>query len=134
MRPERDLEALRAAVARLERDSFFLASTLASYRAQFRSNDQQLAKMLSCNAEGLMSLALCRTPRLEDEKMFLMDIQKIAKYANCDWAELAKIVRTVQSLTTLKRFAGATEDQLLNAARDKLPTSDDPDKPRSRKQ
>lgn len=133
MHTEKELDALRVAVARLEGDSFFLASTLASYRTQFRLNDHQVAKMLSCSAEGLVSLALCRAPRLEDEKLFLADIQKIAKYAGCDWAELARIVRAVQSLTTLKQFTGATENQLLKAARDKVPKSDDPEKPRSRK-
>ena len=130
MHIESDLVELRAATARLERDPSFMASALADYRAELRLNDQQLAKALDCNVEALTSLALCRTPRLDDEKLFLSDVQAIAKYAGCDWKELVRVVRTVRSLATLKRFTGAPEAQLLKAARDK---HDNPHKPKSRK-
>lgn len=133
MHIESDLVELRAATARLERDPSFMASALADYRAELRLNDQQLAKALDCNVEALTSLAFCRTPRLDDEKLFLADVQAIAKYVGCDWKELARVVRTVQSLTTLKRFTGTPEDQLLKAAREKYGDHYDPDKPKSRK-
>lgn len=119
MHADSDLIELRAAVARLEGDPFFMASILAGYRSEMRLSDQQLAKNLVCSVEALMSLALCRAPRLEDAHLFLSDIQAIAKYAGCDWKELVRVVRTVQSLTTLRRFAGMPENQLLKAARDK---------------
>lgn len=133
MHVENDFVELCAAAARLEGDPFFMASALADYRTELRLNDQQLAKALDCNVEALTSLAFCRTPRFDDEKLFLSDIQAIAKYVGCDWKELARVVRTVQSLATLKRFAGAPEDQLLKAARDKHGNHDAPDKSRSRK-
>ena len=119
MQTETDLVELRAAATRLEGDSFFMASALADYRNEFRMNDQQLAKMLDCDVAALTPLAFCRTPRLDDEKVFLSEVQAIAKYVGCDWKELARVVRTMQSLATLKRFSGVPEDQLLKAARDK---------------
>lgn len=133
MHVENDLVELRAAAARLEGDHFFMASILADYRTVLRLNDQQLAKVLDCNIEALMSLAFCRIPHLGDEKLFLSDVQAIAKYVGCDWKELARVIRTVQSLATLRRFTGAPEEQVLKAARDKHGADDDPHKPRSRK-
>jgi hypothetical protein len=133
MRVENDLVELRAAAARLEGDSSFLASALAGYRAELRVSNQQLAQMLDCSVDALTSLAFCRTPRLNNEKLFLSDVQAIAKYVDCDWQELAKVVRTMQSLGTLKQFVGTSEDQLLKAARDKHGDHNDPNKPKSRK-
>ena len=133
MRLENDLIELRAVAVRLEGDPTFMASALADCRAELGLNDQQLAKALNCNVEALVSLALCRTPRLDDEKLFLSDVQAIAKYVGCDWQELAKVGRTTQSLRTLKQFIGTSEDQLLKAARDKHGDHKDPDKPKSRK-
>jgi hypothetical protein len=133
MRLESELVELRAAVARLEGDPFFMASVLAAYRTALRLHDRHIAKALDCNVEALTSLAFCRTPRLDDEKLFLSDIQAIAKYVRCDWGELASMIRTAQSVSTLKRFSGGPEDQLLKAARDKHGDHDDPDKPKSRK-
>lgn len=133
MHVENDLVELRAAATRLEGDSSFMASVLAGYRAELQLNDWQLAKILGCNVDALTSLALCRTPRLNDEKLFLSDVQAIAKYVGCDWQELAKVLRTTQSLRTLKQFIGTSEDQLLKAARDKHGDHHDPDKPKSRK-
>lgn len=119
MHADSDQIELQALVARLEGDPFFMASVLAEYRSQMRLNIQQLAGNLRCTGEALTNLALCRTPRLDDPKSYLADIQEIAKYAGCDWRELAKVVRTAQSLATLKRFGGMPEHQLLRAARDK---------------
>lgn len=133
MDTDKDLVELRAAIARLEGDPFFVASILANYRAEFHLSDQQIAKALNCSSQALTNLALCRTPRSGDEGLFLSDIQTIAKYVGCDWKELAKIVRTVQSLATLKRLSEAAEHQLLKAARDKRRDKNDPDKPKSRK-
>lgn len=130
MRSESDLVELRAAATRLERDSFFMASIFADYRTALRLNDQQIAKALDCNIADLTSLALCRTPRLNDEKLFLSDVQAIANYIGCDWGELAKIIRIARSVSTLTRYKGRPESQLLKAARDK---HEDPDKPKSRK-
>ncbi len=133
MRLESDLVELRAAAARLEGDPFFMASVIADYRTALRLNDQHIAKALDCNVEALTSLAFCRTPRLDDEKLFLSDVQAIAKYVGCDWGELARMIRTAQSVSALKRFTVGPEDQLLKAARDKHGDHDDPDKPKSRK-
>ncbi len=130
MRLESDSVELRAAATRLEGDPFFMASVLADYRTALRVNDQYIAKALGCNVEALTSLAFCRTPRLDDEKLFLSDVQAIAKYVGCDWGELARLIRTAQSISALKRLTGGAEDQLLKAARDK---HDDPDKPKPRK-
>ncbi len=130
MRLESDSVELRAAATRLEGDPFFMASVLADYRTALRVNDQYIAKALGCNVEALTSLAFCRTPRLDDEKLFLSDVQAIAKYVDCDWGELARLIRTAQSISALKRLTGGAEDQLLKAARDK---HDDPDKPKPRK-
>lgn len=130
MHLENDLNELRAAAARLEGDPFFMASVLANYRTEFRLDDKQLAKALNCKVEALTSLAFCRTPRLDDEKLFLSDLQEIARYVDCDWNELARVVRSVQSLATLKRFSGMSEVQLLKAARDK---HNDPNRRKSRK-
>jgi hypothetical protein len=124
---------LQSAAARLENDPFFMAALLAEYRFQMRSDDQQLAKTLRCTVQALTKLALCRAPRLDDAKSFLADVQAIAKYAGCDWEELAKLVRTAQAFATLKRFAGLPENQLLKAARDKpRKKPDKPAKPRKR--
>jgi len=130
MRLESDSVELSAAATRLEGDPFFMASVLADYRTALRVNDQYIAKALGCNVEALTSLAFCRTPRLDDEKLFLSDVQAIAKYVDCDWGELARLIRTAQSISALKRLTGGAEDQLLKAARDK---HDDPDKPKPRK-
>jgi len=133
MQNDHDLSELRAAAARLAADPFFMAWALANYQMELRLNDQQLAKALECDIDALTTLALCRTPRVGDEKLFLSDVQAIAKYVRCDWKELAKIVRTVQSLVLLKRFNGTPEVQLLKAARDKLGSHKNPVKPKPRK-
>ncbi len=133
MHTDSDLTELRAAAARLEVDPFFMASALAEYRTELRLNEQQLATLLDCDVDALTSLAFCRRPRLDDERLFLSDVQVIAKYVGCDWMELARLVRTVHSLATLKRFDGVPEDQMLKAARDKHRDHDDPNKPKPRK-
>lgn len=133
MHADNDSVELRAAAARLEGDGFFMASALASYRAEFGLNDQQLAETLDCNVEALTTLAFCRAPRLDNEKLFLSDVRAIADYADSDWEELARIVRKVQSLGTLRRFEGTAEDRLLKAARDKHSGPEGPYKPKSRK-
>lgn len=129
MRSESDSAELRTAAARLESDPFFMASVLADYRTALRLNDQHIAKALGCNVAALTSLAFCRTPRLDDEKLFLSDVHAIANYVGCDWGELARMIRTAQAVSTLKRFTRESEDQLLKAARDKHGDDDNPDKP-----
>lgn len=133
MQNDNDLSELRAAASRLEADPFFMAWALANYQMELRANDQQLAKELDCDVDALTTLAFCRAPRVDDERLFLSDVQAIAKYVRCDWKVLAKIVRTVQSLVLLKRFNGAPEVQLLKAARDKLDGREKPVRPKPRK-
>lgn len=133
MQTDSDIIELRALASRLEADPFFMASALAEYRSEMRLSDQQLAKSLDCSLEALTNLALCRTPRSGDERLFRSDVRGIAKYVGCDWKELARVVRTVHSLATLKQFSGMPEAQLLKAARDKRGEKDSSGKPTPRK-
>jgi hypothetical protein len=113
---------LRSAIARIEGDGYFMASVLAAYRHEFQTGDSEIARLLNCGPEDLVNLALCRTPRMEDDKEFASDIQAIAQYADCDWLELAKLTRTVQSISTLRRLGEGSQKRLLKAARPKRAT------------
>ncbi len=116
-------DLLSAAVARLEDDDFFMASVLAVYRKLFGVTDGGIAHQLGCGAEDLIVLGLCRKPRVDNHLDFASDIKAIAKYAHCDFAELAKIARAVDAVSTLNRLGSGTQQTLLKAARPKRPTN-----------
>ena len=123
---------LHSAVARIEGDVFFMASVLAAYRREFQIDDPEIARMLHCRPQDLVNVALCRKPRLEDHREFLSDIRVIAEYAHCDWSELAKLTRAVQSLSTLRALADGSQRTLLKAARPKRTPGPKPGRPRRR--
>jgi hypothetical protein len=114
-----DGDELSAAIARLEKDPFFLASTFATYRIEYDVTDAQLAKVLDCDVETVKRLSLCRAPRVEGKNLFVSDVRAVAKYASCDWVGLSRVVRAAQAISTLKRFGATSDSQLLKAARDK---------------
>jgi len=134
MRPESDSVELRAAVARLEGDPFFMASVLADYRTALRLNDQHIAKALGCNVEALTSLAFCRTPSFKTMKsFFLSDVQAIANYVGLRLGRARENdTHSAIGLDTKTVHRGGRRS-VLKAARDKQGDGDNPDKPKSRK-
>lgn len=123
---------LHSAVARIEGDAFFMASVLAAYRLEFQIGDTEIARMLHCSPQDLVNVALCRKPRLEGHREFLSDIRAIAEYAHCDWLELAKLTRAVQSISTLRGLSDGSQQTLLKAARTKRTPGPKPGRPRRR--
>src|SRR6266496_912368 len=87
-----------AKLARARRE--FLASLLAVYQEQKKLDDQQLAEFLGCNVEALTHLALCQRPRPFPD--FRHDIERIASHVQANPLQLAKLIRTAESLEDIR--------------------------------
>ncbi len=100
-----------AKLARARRE--FLASLLAVYQEQKKLDDQQLAEFLGCNVEALTHLALCQRPRPFPD--FRHDIERIASHVQANPLQLAKLIRTAESLEDMRQ---EHSQAFLLAARD----------------
>jgi hypothetical protein len=107
-----------AQLARTRRD--FLASLVTIYQDQKKLDDRQLAAFLGCDVEALAHLALCRRPRPYPD--FRQDVERIAQHVHANPLQLAKLVRSAESLEDMLQEQG---EVLLLAARDREETQDD---------
>lgn len=114
-------DIFRWTARRAEQRSSFVAADLATYRAMQELSEQELARFLSCPAEALVDLALCRRPD-PSTSSFKVQVQRIASFAGCDDVRLAALLREVDAINTFRSAAedseGTTDSGFLAAARD----------------
>jgi hypothetical protein len=111
-------QGLRWLADRASRDSFFLGEVLAEYEAIEGIDDHQLAIELQCSPEVLARLALCRRPD-DQEGKFREDIHRIAAYASCNADALARLLREVAAVKSLREEVVESSRRLMMAARDR---------------
>lgn len=104
------------AAARAEEDTFFVASTLATFRTLQSMDNAGLAAYLGCTEVALSRLALCRRPA-EEGPMFREEVERIAQHTGCNAGSLVNILRAA---SVAEKMRGATPGTLL-AARDRTP-------------
>jgi hypothetical protein len=106
-------------VRRANKDPFFLGWALAEYQAMNGIDDQRLAKLLQCTPKALARLALCRRP--DDQSVrFQEDVQRIAVFASCSAERLARLLREVAAVASLRKVSSETAlEGVLMAARDR---------------
>jgi hypothetical protein len=121
---------------RLRHDSAFMASVLATYQKQERLSDEALAAQLKSTPEMMVRLALCKRPEATSSR-FADQVCQIAAYTNLDAAQLAHIIRQVDSLARLSEQPRAPQSEatraktvrfypgLLAAARDRTEADED---------
>jgi hypothetical protein len=100
-------------VALAERRQGLLASLFAIYKQQKGRDNQQLAETLGCDLETLLRLALCERPRPAPH--FRQDVEQIAQHLHMNPLQLAKFIRTAESLEDMRQEQDRTT---LLAARD----------------
>ncbi len=121
MDSQENMDIYRWTAQRAEQRSSFVAADLAAYRAMQEASDEELAAFLSCPAEALTDLALCR--RLDPSKPnFKTEVQRIASFVGCDDVRLAQLLRQVDAINIFRSAAEdserASDAGLLAAARD----------------
>ena len=114
-------DIFRWTARRAKQRSSFVATDLAAYRSMQEMSEQELAKFLSCPAEALTDLALCRSPD-PSKPNFKTEVRRIASFVGCDLIRLAALLREVDAVNIFRRAAedseGAADAGLLAAARD----------------
>ena len=96
-----DEQQLRRAAARAEADPFFVAFALAAYRTLAGLDHSRLAAWLSCPAQNMARLALCRRPEGESA-MFGDEVRRIASYVEGDAGRLAHLLRAVENAEEMR--------------------------------
>lgn len=114
-------ERMNALARRLETDSEFLASALATYANAENLSEEDLATRLGCETSRLVAVRLCRTPR-SAPAYFRQDIVRIAETFQIDALVLAEAVRLANSLAAFAQRGNATGS--LMAARDRAEGGD----------
>lgn len=127
---------LAGLASRLQNDPAFMASILAAYQKQERLSDETLAAQLKSTPEMMVRLALCKRPESTSSR-FADQVRQIAAYTNLDAAQLAQIIRQVDSLAKLSERPKAPQSEatsaktvrfypgLLAAARDRTEADED---------
>ena len=117
-------EMRRRVFGRAAERPFFLASALAAYQELCGFDEDGLAAFLGCTSEALTPLGLCRRP-VSTAPNFRAAVEQIAAYTGTSSFALARLLRDVDALQTLRRAAdrGAPEHGTLLAARDREPGS-----------
>lgn len=127
---------LAGLASRLQNDPAFMASILAVYQKQERLSDEALVAQLRSTPEMMVRLALCKRPEATSSR-FADQVRQIAAYTNLDAAQLAQMIRQVDSLTRLSEQPRATQSEatgaktsrfypgLLAAARDRTEADED---------
>lgn len=130
------LKPLAGLASRLQNDPAFMAHVLAAYQKQERLSDEALAAQLKSTPAMVVRLALCKRPEASSPK-FADQVRQIATYTGLDAAQLAPIIRQVDSLARLSDQPNATQSEatgakverlyrgLLAAARDRTEAAED---------
>jgi hypothetical protein len=99
--PSNVVRQLAGLARRLQDNPDFMAYVLAAYKRQETlMSDNALAKRLNATPAMLTRLALCKRP-VPDSPQFAEQVRQIAAFTNIDAAQLANIVRQVNSLEKL---------------------------------
>jgi hypothetical protein len=121
---------------RLRDNPNFMARVLAVYQEQERLGDDALAEHLHTTPATLARLAVCKRPD-SSSPQFADQVRQISTYTNIDPAQLANIVRQVDSLEKLSELPrmnapeeadapqGWLQPGLLAAARDRSESTED---------
>lgn len=99
---------------RLRHDSAFMANVLATYQKQERLSDEALVAQLRSTPEMMVRLALCKRPEATSSR-FADQVRQIAAYTSLDAAQLAYIIRQVDSLAKLSEQPKVTRPGTSNA-------------------
>lgn len=125
---------------RLRDNPNFMARVLAGYQEQERLGDDALAEHLHTTPTALARLALCKRPD-SSSPQFADQVRQIATYTNIDAAQLANMVRQVDSLEKLSELPriyapeeadalqGGLQPGLLAVARDRSESAEDRSSP-----
>ena len=116
-------DIVRWAAKRSTKDPFLLGYDLHQYQAIHEASDDELASLLDCSRDALVSLALCRRPD-PTASSFRVDVEKIALHCGANAQHLAAMLREVDSLRTIRQLPIQAVDAhvqsgLLAAARDR---------------
>jgi hypothetical protein len=104
---------------RVECDPSFVAHALALFGASEGLDDAGLIDCLSCSAENLVMIRLCRMPDA-DPPAFRKEVEQIASRFGADRVALAHAIRRGQILAELRRETVFNQGTLM-AARDADP-------------
>lgn len=118
-----DREILQWAAKRATEQPFLLGHDLHEFRMLHDASDEELASFLECSEDALICLALCRRPD-PDGPSFRVEIHQIASHCRANPQQLAKMVREVDSLRTIRELPPrmplvSHQPGLLAAARDR---------------
>lgn len=84
---------------RAQNEEGLMARVLMRYQQLEKMNDDALAAQLQTDALGLARLALCKLP--VSDARFAEQVRKIATYAKADPAQIASVIRYVESMDAL---------------------------------
>lgn len=127
--------SLSGLASRLQNDPRFMSYVLAAYRQQEGLNVKELAQEFGTLPAMLLRLAICKRPN-PNSTQFAEQVRELADYTLTDEAQLANILRQVDSLEKLAQrrvgtvspdTVGQTADSfagLLAAARDRDESED----------
>jgi len=114
-----DDDTLSYAATRAASDPFFLGHLFELMIASGRATRDSLASSLACSQNQLVTLYLCRLPRIEAQ-YFREDLLRIAGFARCDAAVLAHLVREADALRSMRSPNSQHSSSFLLAARDRI--------------
>jgi hypothetical protein len=122
----RDSEILKWATMRTADQPFFLGYDLNEYRIIHDATEDDLASLLDCPRNALVCLSLCRRPYASGPS-FRRDVEQIASHCGVNAQRLAKLIREVDSLRTMREVdmpeqIGHSVPGLLAAARERKMT------------
>ncbi len=113
---------LKQAASRAAESDYFFAKVLRAYEKFEGLTHLELAQHLRCTNETLIRLALCRRPDSGDPARFKADVEQVAAHFGIDAAQLANLVRyvdTMESLSQSPQLTGVpTDTGILLTARD----------------
>ncbi len=114
--PEANLSSLARLARRLSANPTFMAYVLAAYASQENLKEDELAQKLGISQEDYVRLAICKRPSAT-QSGFARGVRRVAGYVQADAAQLALIIRQVNSLENLT--STPSQAGWLAAARDR---------------
>lgn len=121
-KPAADSGSLARLAQRLSANPIFMGYVLAAYAAQENLSEDALAQQLGISRENFVKLAICKRPPATQPD-FAGRVRRIAAYIEADAAQLAFILRQVNSLENLTSFP-TSQSGWLAAARDREPATE----------
>lgn len=91
---------------RAQNETGLMAPVLVRYQQLEKLNDDALAALLRTDVLGLSRLALCKKP--VSDARFLEQVRQTAAYANADAAQIANLIRHVDSMDALAQKPNAS--------------------------